>query len=125
MKFGLFYEVQSPKPLDSDDWPEGYEASKFKEALEQIELAERVGFDYVWVAEHHFTAEYTHTSAPDVFLAALAQRTKTIRIGPGVIQMLPEHNHPARVAERLSTVDILSDGRLEFGTGRGGGTEVG
>jgi alkanesulfonate monooxygenase SsuD/methylene tetrahydromethanopterin reductase-like flavin-dependent oxidoreductase (luciferase family) len=117
--------VQTPKPLDSDDWPAGYEAQKFNEALDQIELADQVGFDYLWVAEHHSTGEYTHTSAPDLLLAAASQRTRRIRLGTGVIQMPPGQNHPARVAERMATVDVLSGGRLEFGTGIGGPAEIG
>jgi alkanesulfonate monooxygenase SsuD/methylene tetrahydromethanopterin reductase-like flavin-dependent oxidoreductase (luciferase family) len=124
MKFGLFYEVQTPKPVDSDDWAPGQEAQKFSETLDQIELADRVGFDYIWVAEHHFTPEYTHTSAPDLLLAAASQRTHRIRLGTGVIQMPPAHNHPARVAERIATLDVLSSGRMEFGTGEGGPAEL-
>jgi alkanesulfonate monooxygenase SsuD/methylene tetrahydromethanopterin reductase-like flavin-dependent oxidoreductase (luciferase family) len=124
MKFGLFYEVQTPKPVDSDDWAPDQEAQKFRETLDQIELADRVGFDYVWVAEHHFTPEYTHTSAPDLLLAAASQRTQRIRLGTGVVQMPPAHNHPARVAERIATLDVLSGGRMEFGTGEGGPAEL-
>src|SRR5205814_9565333 len=125
MKFGLFYEVQTPRPLDSDDWEPGQEARRFHETLEQIQLADRVGFDYVWVAEHHFTGEYCHTSASDLVLAALATTTSHIRLGTGIIQMIPEHNHPARVAERIATLDVLSDGRVEFGTGEGSPAEWG
>ena len=117
MKFGLFYEVQTPRPLDSDDWQPGQEARRFHETLEQIQLADRVGFDYVWVAEHHFTGEYCHTSASDLLLAAVAPTTGQIRLGTGIVQMIPMHNHPARVAERIATLDILSSGRVEFGTG--------
>ncbi len=125
MKFGLFYEAQTPRPLDSDDWEPGQEARRFHETLQQIQLADRVGFDYVWVAEHHFTGEYCHTSASDLLLAALATTTTHIRLGTGIVQMIPRHNHPARVAERIATLDILSNGRAEFGTGEGSPAEWG
>src|ERR1700716_3133121 len=112
MRFGIFYEHQLPRP-----WSERSETSLLQEALEQVELADRVGFDYVWEVEHHFLEEYSHSSAPEVFLAAASQRTKRIRLGHGIIQLPPEVNHPARVAERVATLDLVSGGRVEFGTG--------
>ncbi|WP_342433721.1 LLM class flavin-dependent oxidoreductase [Neobacillus sp. FSL H8-0543] len=114
MKFGLFYEHQLPKP-----WKEGDEHQLLKDALDQIELADQLGYDYVWEVEHHFLEEYSHSSAPEVFLAAASQRTKNIRIGHGIVQLPMEFNHPARVAERIATLDLISDGRVEFGTGEG------
>ena len=88
-----------------------------QEALEQCALADRLGIDYVWEVEHHFLEEYSHSSAPEVFLAAVSQRTKRIRLGHGIVQMPPPFNHPARVAERIATLDLVSDGRVDFGTG--------
>ena len=88
-----------------------------KDALEQVELADRLGFDYVWEVEHHFLEEYSHSSAPEVFLAAAAARTERIRLGHGIVQIPPAVNHPARVAERVATLDLVSDGRVDFGTG--------
>jgi alkanesulfonate monooxygenase SsuD/methylene tetrahydromethanopterin reductase-like flavin-dependent oxidoreductase (luciferase family) len=121
MKFGSFYELQLPRP-----WTGQSEHAAFKDALQQAELADRVGLDCVWATEHHFLEEYAHSSAPEVFLAAVSQRTKSIRIGHGIVQMPPHINHPARVAERLSTLDLISDGRLEFGIGAGASeTELG
>jgi alkanesulfonate monooxygenase SsuD/methylene tetrahydromethanopterin reductase-like flavin-dependent oxidoreductase (luciferase family) len=76
-----------------------------------------VGFDCVWEVEHHFLEEYSHSSAPEVFLAAAAARTQRIRLGHGIVQIPPAVNHPARVAERVATLDLISDGRVEFGTG--------
>ena len=76
-----------------------------------------MGFDYVWEVEHHFLEEYSHSSAPEVFLAAAAARTERIRLGHGIVQIPPGVNHPARVAERVATLDLVSDGRVEFGTG--------
>jgi len=115
MKFGIFIDLQMPRP-----WKEGDESRLFHEALEQVELADRLGIDYVWVQEHHFLEEYCHSSAPEVFLAACCQRTKNIRLGHGILVMSPKFNHPARVAERLATLDILSNGRVEWGTGESG-----
>jgi alkanesulfonate monooxygenase SsuD/methylene tetrahydromethanopterin reductase-like flavin-dependent oxidoreductase (luciferase family) len=117
MKFGLFYEHQLPRPYDSDDWDPEDEHRLFKGALDQIELADKLGFDYVFEVEHHFLEEYAHSSAPEVFLAAASQRTKTMRLGHGIALMPPRYNHPARVAERVATLDLVSDGRVEFGTG--------
>jgi alkanesulfonate monooxygenase SsuD/methylene tetrahydromethanopterin reductase-like flavin-dependent oxidoreductase (luciferase family) len=113
MKFGLIYELQMQKP-----WDENQEYKTYHEALDQIELADQVGFDYVWEVEHHFLVEYSHSSAPEVFLAAASQRTKNIRIGHGVALLPYPFNHPIRVAERAAALDIVSDGRLELGTGR-------
>jgi alkanesulfonate monooxygenase SsuD/methylene tetrahydromethanopterin reductase-like flavin-dependent oxidoreductase (luciferase family) len=112
MKFGLFYEHQIPRP-----WKEGDEHKLFQEALDQVELADQLGFDYVWEVEHHFLEEYSHSSAPEVFLAACSQRTKNIRLGHGIVLMPPGYNHPARVAERIATLDLVSNGRVEWGTG--------
>lgn len=112
MKFGLFYEHQIPRP-----WQEGAEHKLFQDALEQVELADKLGFDYIWEVEHHFLEEYSHSSAPEVFLAACSQRTKQIRLGHGIVLMPPAYNHPARVAERIATLDLVSNGRVEWGTG--------
>jgi alkanesulfonate monooxygenase SsuD/methylene tetrahydromethanopterin reductase-like flavin-dependent oxidoreductase (luciferase family) len=112
MKFGLFYEHQIPRP-----WHEGAEHQLFQDALAQVELADRLGFDYIWEVEHHFLEEYSHSSAPEVFLAACSQRTSQIRLGHGIVLMPPAYNHPARVAERIATLDLVSNGRVEWGTG--------
>jgi alkanesulfonate monooxygenase SsuD/methylene tetrahydromethanopterin reductase-like flavin-dependent oxidoreductase (luciferase family) len=114
MKFGVFYEMQLPKP-----WLPGDERRLFHEALAQVELADRLGYDYAWEVEHHFLDEYSHSSAPEVFLAAAAARTKRIRLGHGIRQVIPNYNHPARTAEGLATLDIMSDGRVDFGIGEG------
>ena len=114
MKFGLFYELQLPKP-----WAEGDEHRLFHEALEQVELADRIGFDYAWAVEHHFLEEYSHCASPEIFLAAAAARTKSIRLAHGIRQVIPNYNHPARTAEGLATLDLISNGRLDFGIGEG------
>ena len=112
MRFGIFYEHQLPRP-----WSEGDEHQLLKDALDQVELADRLGIDYVWEVEHHFLEEYSHSSAPEVFLAACSQRTRNIRLGHGIVQLPIGYNHTARVAERIATLDLISDGRVEFGTG--------
>ncbi|MBI1735477.1 MAG: LLM class flavin-dependent oxidoreductase [Candidatus Rokubacteria bacterium] len=112
MKFGIFYEHQLPRP-----WAEGSELTLFQDALAQVELADRLGIDYAWEVEHHFLEEYSRSSAPEVFLAAASQRTRQIRLGHGIVLMPPGYNHPARVAERLATLDLVSHGRVDWGTG--------
>ena len=112
MKFGIFYEHQLPR-----NWEPDSEHKLFKNSLAQIQLADELGFDYAWEVEHHFLEEYSHSSAPEVFLAAASQLTKNIRLGHGIVQLTT--NHPARVAERVSTLDLVSDGRVELGLGEG------
>ncbi len=112
MKFGIFYEHQLPKP-----WDEGLEQKLFQDALEQVELADRLGVDFAWEVEHHFLEEYSHSSSPEIFLAAASQRTKNIRLGHGIRQVITNYNHPARTAECIATLDLVSNGRVEFGTG--------
>lgn len=114
MQFGVFYEHQLPKPWSEDD-----EFRLLRDALDQVELADRLGFGYAWEVEHHFLDEYSHSSAPEVFLAAAAARTRNIRLGHGIRQVIPKYNHPARTAETLATLDLISDGRVEFGIGEG------
>ena len=113
VKFGVFYEHQLPRP-----WEAGDELQLFQDALDQVELADRLGIDFAWEVEHHFLEEYSHSSAPEVFLAACAALTRTIRVGHGIRQVIPNYNHPARTAEGLATLDIISRGRLDFGSGR-------
>lgn len=115
MHFGLFYEHQAPGPVSPER-----DQRVLQTALDELELADRLGFDYAWVVEHHFLEEYSHSSAPEVFLGALSQRTKRMRLGHGICVMPPKVNHPARVAERLATLDLLSGGRIEWGTGESG-----
>ncbi|HEY3190581.1 MAG TPA: LLM class flavin-dependent oxidoreductase, partial [Solirubrobacteraceae bacterium] len=112
MRFSIFYEHQLPQPWDDDA-----EHRLLTEALEQVELADRLGYDTVWAVEHHFLEEYSHSSASDVFLAACSQRTENIRLGFGILPLPPGYQHPARVAETAATLDLVSDGRVELGTG--------
>ena len=112
MKFGIFYEHQIGRP-----WDDGTEHQLIQDALDQVELADSLGIQYVWEVEHHFLEEYSHSSAPEVFLAACSQRTKNMRLGHGIILTAPKFNHPARTAERVSMLDLVSGGRVEFGSG--------
>ena len=113
MKFGIFYEISVPRP-----WDRECERTVYERCLEQVRLADELGFDQVWAVEHHFLEEYSHCSAPELFLTACAMQTKNIRVGHGIVVCVPQFNHPIRAAERAAVLDILSGGRLEFGTGR-------
>ena len=115
MKFGIFYEHQIGRP-----WEDDTDVRLIHDALEQIELADRLGIQYAWEVEHHFLEEYSHSSAPEVFLAAASQRTQHIRLGHGIVLTAPQFNHPARVAERIAMLDLVSNGRVEFGSGESG-----
>jgi len=110
MKFGIFYELQLPRP-----WAPNAELKLYQDALTQVELADRLGYDYAWMVEHHFLEEYSHCPAPESFLGAASQRTRQIRLGHGILQLTT--SHPVRVAERVAVLDLLSNGRCEFGMG--------
>jgi alkanesulfonate monooxygenase SsuD/methylene tetrahydromethanopterin reductase-like flavin-dependent oxidoreductase (luciferase family) len=109
MRFDLFYEFALPAG--------GTEREVIREALEQIAVADQAGLDGVWFAEHHFQGGFSHSSAPEVVMGAASQRSARMRIGHGVV-LLPFHN-PVMVAERIATLDAISDGRIDVGIGRG------
>jgi len=113
MQFGIFFELSVPRPFS----PEG-ERAVILGALEQARLADELGFDHVWAVEHHFLEEYSHSSAPELFLTAVAMQTERLRVGHGAVVCVAKMNHPVRVAERAAFLDQLSGGRLEFGTAR-------
>ncbi|MFT3851344.1 MAG: LLM class flavin-dependent oxidoreductase [Ilumatobacteraceae bacterium] len=113
MKFGLMYEMQAPEPHTP-----ATDHDLYNRVLDQVELADQLGYDYAWAVEHHFLPEFARCPAPEVLFGAMSQRTKRIRIGHGVVLLPPEYNHPIRVAERIATLDVLTNGRVEFGTGR-------
>lgn len=113
MQFGVLYEIEPMRP-----WSEDTVADCFWEALEQVKVAEEAGFSHVFVVEHHFLDQFSVSSSPEVWLSAVAQHTSTIRIGHGS-RLLPfNYNHPVRSAEMAAVLDIMSKGRLEFGTAR-------
>ncbi len=113
MKFGIFYEISIPRP-----WGPETEYQVYQNCLEQVRVADELGFDYVWAVEHHFLEEFSHCSSPELFLTACAMQTKRIRVGHGIVICVPQFNQPVRIAERAAVLDILSRGRLELGTGR-------
>ena len=113
MIFSMIFEAQIAGPT-----PET-EQRTFRDCVEQAVLAEKWGFDRIWAVEHHALGEYAHMSAPEIFLAFVAARTSRIRIGHGVICAPFKYNHPVRIAERTAMLDILSNGRLDVGFGRG------
>ena len=113
MKFGIFFEISVPRP-----WEAKTEYQVYQNCLEQVRLADELGFDQVWAVEHHFLEEYSHCSAPEIFLTAAAMVTKQIRIGLGIVVCVPQINNPIKIAERTATMDLMSGGRLEVGTGR-------
>ncbi len=112
MKFGVFYELQLPTP-----WGEGDENRIFRETLEHVVLAERLGYDYIWGVEHHFLEDHSLSSSPATWLSAAAALTSRIRIGHGIACTPPNFVHPARLAEHVATLDQISNGRVELGTG--------
>ncbi len=111
MEFGIFSQMHVPI---GDD-----EHSRFMRELEVAEAVDSVGFKYDWAPEHHFLQHYSHQPAPEVFLSYVAARTKQLHVGHAINNITAPVNHPARVAERIATLDHLSEGRVEFGTGRG------
>ena len=120
MEFGLF--IQGYNPAFRREGDPDAEHKAFMDELAAVVAADKAGFKYVWVTEHHFLDEYSHLSANDVMLGWLAHATERIHLGSGIFNPLPQVNHPAKVAERAAMLDHLSDGRFEFGTGRGAGS---
>jgi len=121
MKLDLLYEVDAPEPWDEGPHPYGQrrrEQRAYREAIEQIRLADSLGFNTAWAVEHHFRAGRSHCPAPEVLLGALSQVTEQIRLGFGVTLTPFGFTHPARIAEKVAMVDVLSNGRVEWGTGR-------
>ena len=112
MKFGIELGFQLPRP-----WSQESEVELYESRLEIAQLADQLGFDSLWVEEHHFLEEYCHLSSPEVFLAACTQRTKQIRLGFGVMLLPPMINNPVRSAEKVAALDLLAKGRVEFGVG--------
>ena len=114
MRFGMLYELQLPKP-----WAEDSELKLVHEAIDQCILGDKLGIDYAWSVEHHFLEEYSHCSASDVFLSAIAAQTERIKIGFGIRQVISNYNHPARTAEAVGMLDLISNGRAQLGIGEG------
>jgi alkanesulfonate monooxygenase SsuD/methylene tetrahydromethanopterin reductase-like flavin-dependent oxidoreductase (luciferase family) len=113
MQFALFYEIPVPRPWGPDSEHEAYQHT-----LEQAIHGERCGWDAFWTVEHHFLEEYSHCSNPEVLYGAIAARTERMRLGYGVRLMPQPYNHPVRTAESVAVLDLLSNGRVDLGTGR-------
>ncbi len=111
MEFGIFSQMHCP------EWDD--EQSRYHREIDTAILCDEMGFKYDWSPEHHFLKEYSHQPAPEVFLTWVAAKTKQIHVGTAITNITAKVNHPARVAERIATLDHLSEGRVEFGTGRG------
>jgi alkanesulfonate monooxygenase SsuD/methylene tetrahydromethanopterin reductase-like flavin-dependent oxidoreductase (luciferase family) len=118
MEFGLFVQAHVPRHEAERD-PDGAEHRRLLREVELAEACDRHGFKYVWSVEHHFLEEYSHLSASEIVLPWIAARTRRIHVGSAIWNLTPPVNHPARVAERVAMLDHLSEGRFEFGTGRG------
>src|ERR1700722_11182716 len=120
MEFGIFIQgpVHKNRLIDDPD----YEHRSLMNDLEVSIAADKAGFKYVWASEHHFLDEYSHLSANAVMLGYLAHATDRIHLGSGIFNPLPQVNHPAKLAETVAMLDHLSEGRFEFGTGRGAGS---
>ncbi|MET0143922.1 MAG: LLM class flavin-dependent oxidoreductase [Ilumatobacteraceae bacterium] len=121
MKLDLLYEVDVPRPWGDKPHPYGqreHEQKAYAEAIAQITLADQMGFNTSWHVEHHFREARSHSPAPEVLIGALSQCTENIRLGFGVSLMPHGFGPPMRVAEKVATADILSHGRVEWGTGR-------
>ncbi|MEV8310922.1 LLM class flavin-dependent oxidoreductase [Streptomyces flavidovirens] len=120
MEFGLFVQGYVPAARAKAD-PEA-EHKALIEETEYVIQADKSGFKYAWASEHHFLEEYSHLSANDVFLGYLAHATDRIHLGSGIFNPLAPVNHPVKVAEKVAMLDHLSEGRFEFGSGRGAGS---
>ena len=120
MEFGVFQGASvGPRPWDET------EPLRIRRDIEIGVAADRAGFDAFWAPEHHCLEEYSHNSASHLSCLAVGMLTERIRLVTGIFNLCPAINHPVRVAEQMATIDILTNGRVELGTGRGSGsTEV-
>jgi len=119
MEFGLFLQGYVPGPGAHDP---DCEHRAFMREAELVRLADRTNWKYAWFSEHHSLTEYSHLSSSEVMMAYLAHATERIHLGSGIFNLSPRVNHPVRNAERVAMLDHLSEGRFEFGTGRGAGS---
>lgn len=113
MQFGMFHELSTPRPFSPQR-----QRSVYENAIEQSVVGEESGFDFTWCVEHHFLEEYSHSSCPDQFLMAVARATTKMRLGFGIATSVPAMHSAVRWAEKAAFLDVMSGGRVEFGTGR-------
>jgi alkanesulfonate monooxygenase SsuD/methylene tetrahydromethanopterin reductase-like flavin-dependent oxidoreductase (luciferase family) len=119
MEFGIFNSLYTPHQALQGRDPAVVQHERLMNEVEWTVAADLAGFKYTWATEHHFLTQYSHLSANEIFLPYVAARTKQIHLGTGIFNITPPVNHPARVAERVAMLDHLSEGRFEFGVGRG------
>ena len=120
MEFGIFAQLFVPR-YERDVDP----MAEHKRIMRNIEVgiaADRTGIKYIWCPEHHFLDEYSHMPGPEVYLSYVAGRTERVHVGSAIFNITPKVNHPARVAETVALMDHITEGRFEFGTGRGSST---
>ena len=120
MEFGLFlggFVHRDTRAANPDA-----EHDRLMSEVALCEIGDRHRWKYAWFTEHHFLQEYSHISANEVLMPWVLARTENIHVGSGIINVTPPVNHPARVAERVAMMDLVSSGRFEFGTGRGSST---
>jgi alkanesulfonate monooxygenase SsuD/methylene tetrahydromethanopterin reductase-like flavin-dependent oxidoreductase (luciferase family) len=113
MRFALFYEIPVARP-----WGPDSERLAYQHTIEQAVAGEQYGWDAFWTVEHHFLEEYSHCSNPEVLYGAIAALTERMRLGLGVRLMPKPYNHPVRTAEAVAVLDLISNGRVDLGTGR-------
>lgn len=118
MEFGIFHSAHVPRQADAAS-QRLLEHARLHDEVAVAEAADRSGIKYSWFTEHHFLDEYSHISASEVMMPYVAARTTRLHLGSGIWNLTPPVNAPARVAERVAMLDHLSEGRFEFGTGRG------
>src|SRR6476620_7119985 len=121
MEFGIFVQAHLPRQRVEQVGPDAEHQALMNE-IDLVKVADQHNWKYVWCTEHHFLTEYSHLSANEVFFCNVAATTENIHIGSGIFNVNPQVNHPVRVAERVAMLDHLSEGRFEFGTGRGAGS---
>ena len=119
MEFGIFNSLYTPHQALNGRDAAVVQHERLMNEIEWVVAADKAGFKYTWATEHHFLTQYSHLSANEIFLPFVAARTERIHLGTGIFNITPPVNHPARVAERVAMLDHLSEGRFEFGVGRG------
>jgi alkanesulfonate monooxygenase SsuD/methylene tetrahydromethanopterin reductase-like flavin-dependent oxidoreductase (luciferase family) len=120
MEFGLFQGGFVHKDTAAKN--PNAEHDRLMSEIALCEVGDRHNWKYAWFTEHHFLKEYSHISASETLMAWVLARTQNIHVASGIINITPPVNHPARVAERVAMMDLVSNGRFEFGTGRGSST---
>jgi alkanesulfonate monooxygenase SsuD/methylene tetrahydromethanopterin reductase-like flavin-dependent oxidoreductase (luciferase family) len=119
MEFGIFLNGYLPGPASRDT---NCEHTMIFREMEYVEHADKFNWKYAWFGEHHSLTEYSHLSSPEVMMGYLAARTDRIHLSTGINNLSPRVNHPVRNAERVAFLDHVTEGRFEWGTGRGAGS---